>query len=141
MTDAIKIEGLKKFSRDLKTLDSDLPKALRLAFNEAAEMVVDDARGRVPTSSGRARKSVKAQSTRTMARVSGGGGRAAYYPWLDFGGRVGRKNSIKRPFKKRGRYIYASYFKHRDSGDFQDALNEALMDVARQAGFEVSSGG
>jgi len=138
MTDAIKIEGLKQFSRDLKTLDKDLPKALRLAFNEAADLVVDDARPRVATQSGRARKTVKAASTRTKARVSGGGGRAPYYPWLDFGGRVGRNRSVKRTFKKKGRYIYAAYFKHRDSGDFQDVLNENLIDVARKAGIEAT---
>lgn len=138
MTDAIKIDGLKQFSRNLKTLDSDLPKGLRLAFNEAASIVVDDAKGRAPSASGRARKSIKAASTRTKARVSAGGGRAPYYPWLDFGGRVGRNRSVKRPFKKKGRYIYASYFKHRDSGDFQDVLNESLIEVARKAGIEAT---
>ncbi len=137
MTEAIKIDGLKKFSKNLKRLDSDLPKALRLALNEAANVIVDDAKPRVPSRSGKAKRSVKAQSTRTKARVSGGGGRALYYPFLDFGGRVGRKRSVHRPFKKKGRYIYRAYFDARDSGEFQDALTENLIRVASSAGIEV----
>ena len=142
MTDAIKIDGLKQFNKNLKTLDSDLPKAVRLALNDAAQIVVDDARPRVPKGSGkrpgRARRSVKAQSTRTRARVSGGGGKVPYYPWLDFGGRVGRNRSVHRPFKRKGRYIYRAYFRARDSGEFQDTLNASLVDVARKAGIEVN---
>ncbi len=137
MTEAIEIEGLKKFSKDLKRLDNDLPKALRLALNDAANIIVDDAKPRIPSRSGKAKRSVKASSTRTKARVSGGGGRALYYPWLDFGGRVGRNRSIRRPFKKKGRYIYRSYFAARDSGEFQDALNKNLIKVASSAGIEI----
>ncbi len=137
MTEAIKIEGLKKFSKDLKRLDNDLPKALRLALNDAANIIVDDAKPRVPSRSGKAKRSVKAQSTRTKARVVGGGGRALYYPWLDFGGRVGRNRSVSRPFKKEGRYIYKAYFAAKRSGEFQDALTENLIKVASSAGIEV----
>lgn len=136
-TDPIKIEGLTEFRRNLKTLNSDLPKALRLAFNSAADVVVNEARPRVPSKSGRAKGSVKARSTQTLSRVSGGGGRAPYYPWLDFGGRVGKGGSVRRPFLREGRYIYNAYFKNRDSGKFQETLSKALIDVARQAGIEV----
>lgn len=136
--DAVRIEGLREFQRGLKALDKDLPKALRLAFNEAADIVVDDARPRVTSRTGRARGTVKARSTQTAARVVGGGNRAPYYPWLDFGGRVGRRRSVKRPFLKNGRYIYNAYFKARDAGRFQDALQDGLLDVARQAGIEVT---
>ncbi len=137
MTEAIKIVGLKQFSKNLKTLDNDLPKALRLALNESANVIVDDAKPRVPSRSGKAKRSIKAQSTRTKARVSGGGGRALYFPWLDFGGRVGRNRSVSRPFKKKGRYIYRAYFAARDSGEFQGALNKNLIKVADSAGIEV----
>jgi len=141
MTEAIKIEGLKEFTRDLKRIDSDLPKLVRLANNAAANLVVDDARPRVPTGphGGRARKSVKAASTRTKSRVSGGGGRAQYYPWLDFGGKVGRRGSVKRAYKPKGRYIYRAYFQARDSGEFLEIMTKELVDVARQAGIDVES--
>ncbi len=136
-TKPVKIEGLKQFNKDLKTLDKDLPKMTRLALNEASSVIVDSARPKIPTRSGKARRSVKAQSTRTLARVSGGGGRAKYYPWLDFGGRVGKNKSVRRPFLKEGRYIYAAYHRKKRSGEFDRILEDALVKVVSSAGFEV----
>jgi hypothetical protein len=133
----IGIEGLAEFSRNLRKLDSELPKALRLALNEAADLVVDEARPGIPSRSGRAKRSVRKASTRTAVRVRGGGARAPYYPWLDFGGRVGKGRSIERPFLKEGRYIYAGYFRLRDTGQFQETLAAALLKVAAQAGVAV----
>lgn len=135
MADPIKIDGLAEFSRNLKTLDRNLPKALRVAFNQCADIVVNQARPAVPSKSGRASGSVRAKSTQTASRVSGGGNRAPYYPWLDFGGRVGRNHSIKRPFLKDGRYIYAAFFANRTK--YKDAMEDALVQVAAQAGIEV----
>lgn len=134
---AIRIDGLAAFSRNLKRLDTDLPKALRLALNQAADVVVNDARPRVPRRSGRAQSSINARSTRTAVRVAEGGSRAPYMPWLDYGGRVGRKKSVLRPFHKEGRYVYPAYIKLRDSGQIERILTAALLDVARQAGVEV----
>jgi hypothetical protein len=131
------VDGLAEFSRNLKKLDADLPKALRLALNQAADVVVDYARPLVPRRTGRAARSVAARSTRTAVRVVAGGKRAPYYPWLDFGGRVGRGRSVVRPFLKDGRYIYEGYFRKKQSGEFVDVLNTALLGVARQAGVEV----
>lgn len=134
----IKITGLAEFSRNLRKLDSDLPKGLRLASNQAGKLIVDWAVPRVPIGPGRgghAASSIKTKSTRTEARVSGGGKRYPYYPWLDFGGRVGRRRSVKRPFMRSGRYIYEGYAQRYE--DVQAALLRALLDVARDAGVEV----
>lgn len=135
MTDPIKIDGLAEFSRNLKKLDSDLPKALRMAFNGAADLVVNEARPRIPTKSDKAKASVKARSTATASRVVGGSKRVPYYPWLDFGGKVGRGGSVHRPFLKDGRYIYRAYFDNR--ARYAALVEKALLDVARQAGIEV----
>lgn len=135
MTDAIKVEGLAEFSRNLKALDRELPKALRVAFNGAADIVVKDARPRVPTKTGKAKASIKARSTQTAARVVAGSKAAPYYPWLDFGGRTGRKRSIHRPFLAKGRYIYNAYFTNQKR--FADLVESSLLDAARQAGVEV----
>lgn len=132
----IKIAGLAEFNRNLRKLNSDLPKALRIAHNQAAQIVVDYAQARVPSKSGKARRSVKAKSTRTESRVSGGSKTVPYYPWLDFGGRVGPRRSVRRPFEKGGRYIYPGYHKNVDR--VEEVLVEALLDVARQAGVEVT---
>lgn len=135
---AIRVDGLKEFNKQLKQLDDDLPKALRVALNKSADLVVNAARPKVPKRSGRAAASIKARSTRTAVRVSFGGNRAPYMPWLDFGGRVGRKKRVKRAFLKEGRYVYPAYFQKRDSGEFQRVLQEALVEVAKQAGLEVT---
>jgi hypothetical protein len=135
---AIRVVGLKEFQRNLKKLDHDLPKVLRLALNDVAEVVASDARSLVPRRSGRAAGSVKARSTQTLARVVGGSNRVPYYPWLDFGGRVGRRNSVSRPVIEGGRYLYPAYFRQRDRGRVQDELSRALIQVARQAGIEVT---
>lgn len=137
--DPIKIEGLAEFSRNLRKLDADLPKALRLANNEAAQLIVDQAVPKVPLGpgvGGHARSSIKARSTRTEGRVSGGGKRYPYYPWLDFGGSTGRNRSVRRPFIRSGRYIFDTYEDNRSR--VQQTLLEALLEVAAQAGVEVT---
>ena len=131
----IKIKGLAEFNRNLRKLDADLPKALRMAHNEAAQLVVDWAKPRVPRRSGKAAGTLKARSTRTESRVQGGSKRVPYYPWLDFGGRVGPKKSVRRPFIKEGRYIYPGL--SANYGKFTEVLTDKLVDVARQAGVEV----
>jgi hypothetical protein len=133
MADAIRIEGLNEFVRALKKLDSDLPKVLRVAFNDAGQTIITEARSKVPARSGRARASVRAQSTPKAFRITGGSKRVPYYPWLDFGGIT--PIGGRRPFIKDGRYIYASYFKHRD--ETAVLLEKALTDAARAAGVEV----
>lgn len=135
MAETIKIDGLDQFVRNLKKLDADLPKALRVGFNDAAQIIVDYAKPKVPRKSGRAAGSIRAQSTRSAVRVSEGGKRAPYMPWLDFGGRVGRKGSAHRPFLKEGRFLYAGLHSKRDQ--IFAAVETALLDAARAAGVEV----
>lgn len=133
MADAIRVDGLAQFVRNLKKLDSDLPKVLRVAFNSAGESIVTEARAKVPTESGRARASIKMKSTQTAARIVGGSARVPYYAWLDFGGNAPRAG--QRPFLKEGRYIYGSFFRQREG--MAAKLELALLDAARAAGVEV----
>ncbi len=140
MTDAIRIVGLREFQRGLRQLDAGLPKALRVAMNSAADVIVAEARPRVPRGpSGRAAASVVARSTRGRARVEGGGRRAPYYPWLDFGGTIRPRGPIRRPFIGRtGRYIYNAFFARR--AQFTERLSDELVKVAAEAGIEVTRG-
>jgi hypothetical protein len=135
MPGEIRIDGLAEFSRNLKKLDNDLPKMLRLSFNDALGIVVNYARPRVPTDTGAARQSIKTKSTRTMARVTAGGKRAPYYPWLDFGGKGPNNRPAKRPFYTDGRYLWHALIVKRD--EFGAAMTRALIGVAEQAGVEV----
>lgn len=132
VADPIRIEGLREFIRAVKSADADLPKAVRLAGNAAADIVVNVAKPRVPRRSGRAAGSIRARSTQSEARIAAGGARVPYFGFLDFGGRVGRKHATSRPFLKRGRYIWAAYADN--IPQVQEAMAEALSDVARRAG-------
>jgi hypothetical protein len=132
----IKVTGLKEFTRNLRKIDADLPKVLRLANNDVADLIVSWAKPRVPTKTGAAASTVKAASTRSEVRVKGGSNKAPYYPWLDFGGRVGRKKSVKRSFYSDGRYLYPGLVANRDA--LTERLAERLLEVCRSAGVEVS---
>jgi hypothetical protein len=132
----VKIEGLADFNRNLKKLNADLPKVLRLAHNDAAQIIVSWVKGKMPRDTGHAAGTVKARSTRTETRIQEGSTRYPYVPWLDFGGRVGRKRSIKRRFIKEGRYLYAGLGANYD--EFEQLLTEKLIEVANQAGVEVT---
>jgi cytosine/adenosine deaminase-related metal-dependent hydrolase len=133
--DPIKIEGLRDFQRALKQMDGESQKQLRIALNKAADLVAADASAKVPRRSGRAAHTVRAQSSQTEARVLGGTKKISYYPWLDFGGRIGRNKSVHREFVKRGRYIYPAYV--RQYSDVMAALTDALVELAQDAGLEV----
>lgn len=135
MIDPIKIDGLAAFTRSLRKLDADAPKALRVAMNDAAQVVVDWARPRVPRRSGRAARSLRVASTGKAVRVRAGGARAPYYPWLDFGGRTGRGRAIRRPFRREGRYLWAGYSAKSD--EVRRITERALLDAAQRAGVEV----
>lgn len=131
----INVVGLAEFSRGLRKLDSEAPKGLRLALNAAAETLITATRPQIPTRTGRAAKSLVVRSTRTSARVGVGGKRAPYYPWLDFGGKTGRKGSVVRPFYSQGRYLYPTL--GRIKPKIMEQLAEELAAVAAKAGLDV----
>lgn len=132
----IRVEGLAAFNRGLRKLDTEAPKGLRIALNGAAELLIDRTRPLIPKRTGAARASLKAQSTRTSARVAVGGRKAPYYPWLDFGGKTGRNRSVDRRFYTDGRYLYPTLGRMRS--EIEKALGAALTQVARDAGLDVS---
>lgn len=133
--DPIMVQGLSEFRRNLRDMDAALPRALRLAGNEAANIVVDSARPTVPSRSGKARQSIKARSSQTATRVTAGGSRAPYFPWLDYGGKVGRDNTATRPWRPDGRYVYPAY--RRERTRVEETLNAALRRIADDAGVEL----
>lgn len=131
----IEIRGLREFQTSLRKMDASLPRQLRIALNQSSDLVINKARPDIPRRTGAAAASLKARSSQREARVAAGGRRAPYYPWLDFGGRVGRKRSVERPFIKEGRYIYPSLRKNRP--EIEAVLEKAITRLARDAGVEV----
>lgn len=134
---AVRVEGLRAFTRSLKDVDRELPKAVRLANNRIVQIIVDGVQPEIPVRSGRTRATVKAKSTRTAARISAGSKRSPQYGWLDFGGKTGINGSVVRPFFKKGRYIYPTYEANQDR--VVEVMVEEYSAIARDAGLEVSS--
>lgn len=107
MTDpAVQITGLREVKAALKAVDKDAPKEMAAGFKEIAARVARSAAGKVPSITGTAASSIKPRGSTNGGAIAFGGPRAPYYPWLDFGGSVGRSKSVKRPFIQKGRYVY-----------------------------------
>lgn len=135
METSIRVGGLAQLSRALKAVDNEAPKRLRIGLNQAAELLIQHTRPKVPTVSGKARASIKARSTRTSARVAVGGTRAPYFPWLDFGGQgrvAGRPPA--RTFYREGRYVYPTLAEIRPQ--IEQLLQDAIADVVSSAGLQ-----
>jgi hypothetical protein len=132
MVARVQIDGIPELRRSLRDLENGAQKELRLVLNEGADMVADEADNRVPVRSGRAAGSVRARSTQTEGRVVGGGSRAPYYPWLDMGGRVGRNKSVRRPYRKSGRYLSPAL--ENKSDDVMRKLADGIEKLIRKHG-------
>lgn len=135
--DELKIEvgGLSQLSRSLRKIDAEAPKQLRIAFNSAADLLVQHTAPKIPVVDGAAKRSLKARSTRTSARVVVGGKNARYFPWLDFGGEgrvLGRP--AKRDFIKEGRYVYPTLREIRPK--IEQALQDGISQVISNVGLE-----
>jgi len=136
VVEPIRINGLRDFQKALKDMDGEAQKQLRVVLNSAADTIAAGAARRVPRRTGRAAGALRAQSSQREAKVIGGSGRAPYYGWLDFGGRVGIGHSVSRPFVRSGRYMYPTYAANTDT--IHKALAEGLADLARHAGLTVT---
>ena len=134
-SDAIRVSGLREFQAGIRRMDQKLPRQIRVVLNDAGEAVVRSTRARMPRRSGRAASSIKMASSQREARIKAGGGKAVYYPWLDYGGSVGRRGSVKRPFIREGRYLYPAYRAQR--GAVLGKMQAGLAELARSSGVGV----
>jgi hypothetical protein len=132
----IKVEGLREARARLKALGDGQQKMIRLALNDAGAVIVDNTAPWIPSRTGRTRSTLKVRSTQSKAVVVGGGNRAPWYPWLDFGGAVGRKGSVYRKFYREGRFAWRTLGKRRT--EVVEAVDTALVNAVREAGFEVT---
>jgi len=132
----VEVGGLAKLNRALRGIDKEAPKQLRLVFNSAADLLVDEAGPTIPSVTGAARRSLVARSTRTSARVAVGGRKAPWFPWLDFGGQgriAGRPAA--RPFLREGRYVYPALRRIRP--EIEAELQQGLEAVIANVGLEM----
>lgn len=99
LIDAEQLGRLQAALRDCSAEVQDLAHSL---LEDITSDVARDARSHVPHRSGRAGASYRSRGV----VIEFGGADAPYVPWLEFGGRVGRKRSVLRAFNPQGRYVY-----------------------------------
>lgn len=128
-------KGVKDVQRALRQIGDGSEKELKVEFTKIAETVAGDIRPKVPHRTGKAARSVKARGSQRGGAIAFGGSAAPHYPWLDFGGSVGRNRSIKRPFIQEGRYVYPTIREHRE--DLIERTDAVIARLARKAGFET----
>lgn len=132
MNAELNVTGLRELRAALNRLDKALAGELRDGLKNAAGVVARDAARVVPKRSGRAAGSLRAVSRGNTVLVQGGGARAPYYGWLEFGGAVGRKSSVKRPRVPNGRYIRPAIA--RNETEIVNKVADAFDNAARKAG-------
>jgi hypothetical protein len=134
---SVKVTGLREVNAALKEVESGLPKAMQGKLKGIAEHVAETARGMVPRRTGAAAGSIRARATQRGAGIafSDSDGSVSYFPWLNFGGRVGRHGSIERSTVTPDRYIYSTILTERE--ETMRAVDEAVKEVAGRAGFDT----
>jgi HK97 gp10 family phage protein len=138
MAGTVTIDGLKEFNKALRTVDKSAPKMTKQALNECSDFLISKTKPLIPVRKGNARASLKKRSSQSQVKIVVGGARARYYPWLDFGGRVGRKKKTVRRFIQSGRYLYPTLAKNQKQ--FVRIAQEGLAKVAKDAGLDVEVG-
>lgn len=135
----IQVHGLPELQRALRQIDQALPRELAAALQGAAEIVRKHAEPMIPRISGDARASVRTRKSAKGAMLATGGSKAPYYPWLDFGGAVGRGRSVHRDFIPGGRYIYPALAEK--GPEVEAKVDKILKEMAIRAGFETTGKG
>ena len=130
--DPLRIDGLKDFQAALRAAGDGLQKRLRVVFNEAADVIVSAARPGIPRRSGTLAGSLRASSGQREATVTLGKAKTPYAGWIEFGGRVGRKQSIVRRFVAGGRNLYPAVTRRR--AEIETVMARGLERLADEAG-------
>jgi hypothetical protein len=95
--------------------------------------VLRGARQRVPRRTGAARASLRVVGSGTTRTLTGGSHRARYYGWLEFGGSTGIRRSVRRPYRRSGRYIYPALTS--EGAAITRTLDQAARNIAKAGGF------
>ena len=74
----IQVTGIKELRSALKAAEATLPRELRKGLNEVANIIVVDARPRIPVRSGKLAGALRPRSTQTAAQVVLGTARTPY---------------------------------------------------------------
>ncbi len=134
----VRVRGGARLMAELGVFGRSLPRVVKQAAREAALPVASDAKTRMPTGpakGGHARSSIRVATSRGGVAIRGGGRRFEYYPWLEFGGRVGRRKSVHRTRIKAGRYLYPSLVANRPA--IERNMNRLIVRAALSSGLNA----
>ncbi len=137
----VRVRGGARFLASVGVFRGRLPRVVKQAAREAALPVARTAKAGVPlgpAKGGHARSSIRVATSRGGVAVRGGGARFPYYPWLEYGGRVGRNNSVYRARVRRGRYIYPALDRHRP--EIEQTMNRLIVRAALGSGLRTRGG-
>ncbi len=85
-TPAVQVEGMREFLSELRKMDTQWPKEMRLANKEAATVALPGVRRLIPVRSGRLKKSLRVLATQRRASVAvGSQKRVPYAHPINFG--------------------------------------------------------
>lgn len=133
VADRIDVRGLVELQRELRKVSAELPRMLRVANLEAAELVAAEARARALALGGVAAKvapSVKALAEQRRAAVRLGGARYPMAMGAEFGGRGRPRTRQFAPW--RGNGAGAGYFLHPAKRDKTDEVVERFGDAVER---------
>ncbi len=127
----IQVDGLTDLQRSLREVKKAAPREIKAFSVEVAGLIVKKGRPLVPKRTGKAQRSWRVASDANGAKVAYGGATAPWMPWIDFGGRVGKKKSVKRPYIQGGRYLYPTIAKYQPQTQkiADDAMEKIMTDV------------
>ncbi len=148
----VEVRGLRELDQAFRSMEGRMDGALKAEFLGLATRVADTARGKVAADvgAGKAAASIKPKASARGASIAFGGTAAPYYPWLDFGGSVGRghkpgvawSGAITRDWRGKpsgeGRYVYPAIREHR--ADIAAGVDDVVTRLAQRAGFETREG-
>lgn len=129
----VRARGLDEVRRAFKRAEELTPDLAQEVSKEAAELALSWARGEIPQRTGNAASTLKVIRLGRQFGLQGGDATTApYYPWLDFGGRVGRRHSVVRQYLDSGRYIYPGFVN--TLGQAENVMERALSKMIYRAG-------
>lgn len=114
---------LAELTAALRDLDDDIGDLAMSLLEDISRDIATEVRSRVPYRTGRARQSYQVHGHSIVF----GGEQAPYAPWLEFGGKVGRKDSVKRPYTRKGRYLYPTIAENLD--DIEKRVDDLISQI------------
>ena len=133
----VEIDGLPQVNAALAALAVAADHRLDETGDDVADAVATRTRAVFPTgpaARGHARSSIGVEHRPGMAAtVTEGSAQYPYTAFIEFGGNVGRRHSVRRAWIKGGRYLFRQY--HLIKPTIEPRMHEALRVACRESGW------